>query len=43
MDIQKLGSCRNGYNECIEFVDKEFCNKYNMLWSNQTCNDPIYN
>jgi hypothetical protein len=37
----KLGSCRNNANICIDFVDNDTCNKYNMIWANKTCNDKI--
>lgn len=37
-----IGSCRLINNECIDFVDKEFCDKYpNMIWSKKTCNNPL--
>jgi len=36
-----IGSCRNINKECIDFVDKEFCDKYKMVWSNKTCHDPL--
>jgi hypothetical protein len=36
----KLGSCRNTNKKCIDFVDKDFCDKYNMDWKNKTCNEP---
>ncbi len=35
-----IGSCRNINKECIDFVNKEFCDKYKMKWSNKTCHDP---
>ena len=37
---QKIGSCRNINKECIDFVDKEFCDKYRMKWTSKTCNQP---
>jgi len=36
-----IGSCRNINKECIDFVDKQFCNKYNMIWSDKTCHDKL--
>jgi hypothetical protein len=44
-----LGSCRNNNKECIDFVTKDFCDKYNkyneynksMIWSNKTCQDSL--
>ena len=36
-----LGSCRNVNRECVDFVDKSFCSKYNMVWSEGTCHNPI--
>jgi hypothetical protein len=37
-----LGSCRQINNECIDFVDKKFCNKIpGMVWSDKTCNNPL--
>jgi len=35
----KLGSCRNNINECIDFFDEDECKKYNMKWSENTCFD----
>ena len=37
----KLGSCRIINKECIDFVTQDFCDNYNMEWSNKTCNDSI--
>jgi hypothetical protein len=40
-----LGSCRRANKECVDFVDKQFCDKYmkdGMMWSDQPCNMPIY-
>jgi hypothetical protein len=37
----KLGSCRNVNKECIDFVDKEYCDKYKMTWSKKTCREPF--
>jgi len=39
-EINKIGSCRNTNKECIDFVDKQFCDKYRMEWSTNTCNKP---
>jgi hypothetical protein len=36
-----LGSCRNINKECIDFVTKDFCDKYKMKWSNKTCQRPL--
>lgn len=37
-----LGSCRLIDNECIEFVDKKFCDKIpEMVWSSRTCHNPL--
>lgn len=36
-----LGSCRNTNKECVDFVNKQFCDKYNMKWSNKTCYDKL--
>lgn len=36
-----LGSCRNVNKECIDFVSKIFCDKYNLTWSPKTCHDPL--
>jgi len=37
-----LGSCRNINNECIDFIDKQFCDKISgMVWSEKTCNNPL--
>jgi hypothetical protein len=36
---KELGSCRRINKECIDFVTKDFCDQYNMEWSNKTCND----
>jgi hypothetical protein len=37
-----LGSCRLINNECVDFVDKKFCDSVpEMNWSNKTCNNPL--
>jgi len=36
-----IGSCRWVNKECIDFVDKKFCDKYKMTWSDKTCHDPL--
>ena len=42
-NTNKLGSCQHYNFECIDFVDKETCNKYNekmpiaFKWSNKPC------
>ena len=38
---QVIGSCRNINKECIDFVDKSFCKKYRMKWTNKTCHNPL--
>ena len=39
---KKLGSCRMINNECIDFVDKKYCDTINgMVWSDKTCNNPL--
>jgi len=38
---ENIGSCRNINKECIDFVSKDFCDKYNMTWSNKTCQHPL--
>jgi hypothetical protein len=38
-----IGSCRMVNKECIDFVDKPFCDKIpDMVWSDKTCNNPIF-
>lgn len=36
-----LGSCRYVNKECIDFVTPDFCKKYNMKWSPNTCQTPM--
>jgi hypothetical protein len=36
-----LGSCRWINKECIDFVDKKFCDKYKMTWSKESCHNPL--
>jgi hypothetical protein len=36
-----LGSCRQTNKECIDFVTKEFCDKYKMTWSERTCQNQL--
>jgi hypothetical protein len=38
---KQIGSCRNINKECIDFVDKKFCDKYRMKWSSKTCHQPL--
>jgi hypothetical protein len=38
---KKIGSCRNINKECVDYVDKEYCDKYKMVWSNKTCHDSL--
>lgn len=41
-DKSGLGSCRMINNECVDFVNKEFCDKVpGMVWSKKTCNNPL--
>jgi len=40
-NLKKLGSCRNINKECIDFVNKPFCDKYKMIWSDKTCHQPL--
>ena len=38
----KLGSCRINNFECVDFVDKQFCDKVpDMVWSDKTCQNPL--
>ena len=37
----KIGSCRNMNFECIDFVDKTFCDNNRMDWSELTCNNSL--
>jgi hypothetical protein len=36
-----IGSCRlmNNNKECIDFVNKNDCTNYNMIWSKKTCHE----
>jgi len=36
-----IGSCRNINKECVDFVDKKFCDNYRMTWSSKTCHEPL--
>jgi hypothetical protein len=36
-----IGSCRNTNKECIDFVNKNWCDKYKMTWVNKTCQQPL--
>ena len=38
---KSIGSCRNVNKECIDFVDKDYCDDYNMTWSEKPCNLPL--
>ena len=38
---KKIGSCRNINKECIDYVDKVYCDKYRMVWSDKTCNNSL--
>lgn len=40
-NIQSIGSCRNINKECIDFVDKSYCDKAKMTWSELTCNNSL--
>ena len=35
---KRLGSCRNVDRECIDFVNKKTCDKYEMRWEPVPCN-----
>jgi len=37
----KVGSCRLNNKECVDFLQKEDCDKYYMNWSNKSCHNPI--
>lgn len=41
IDINLIGSCRYSNKECIDFIDKKTCDKYDMLWSPKTCNNSL--
>lgn len=36
-----IGSCRFVNKECIDFVTKDYCDKYNMTWSDKTCHNQL--
>lgn len=38
---QKLGSCRDFYFTCIDFVNKKTCDRYGMRWADVPCNMPL--
>jgi hypothetical protein len=38
-NVKEIGSCRWVNKECVDFVDKEFCDKYKMTWSEETCHN----
>jgi hypothetical protein len=38
---KKLGSCRYANKECFDYVDKEYCDKFSMQWSEKPCNEPL--
>jgi hypothetical protein len=40
-NMQSIGSCRNINKECIDFVDKSYCDKSRMTWSELTCNNSL--
>jgi len=41
-DNEQFGSCRTmGAFECLDFVTKAECDKYNMVWSKETCSRPL--
>lgn len=37
----QIGSCRNNNKECVNFLQKKDCNKYNMEWYNKSCHNAI--
>jgi hypothetical protein len=39
--LDKVGSCRNMNFECIDFVNKAFCDDKKMTWSELTCNNSL--
>jgi len=42
LDKSGLGSCRMINKECVDFVNKDFCDKVpGMVWSERTCNNPL--
>lgn len=36
-DNNIIGSCRNINKECIDFVTKEYCDHYKLVWNKNTC------
>ena len=40
-NMQSIGSCRNMNKECIDFVDKSYCDKARMTWSELTCSNSL--
>lgn len=38
---ERLGSCRRIDRECVDFVNKKTCDKYDMRWEPVPCNTPI--
>lgn len=38
---QILGSCRFANKECFDYVNKKFCDRFNMDWSTKTCNEML--
>lgn len=41
-DNEIFGSCRTmGAFECLDFVTKNECDKYEMVWSKETCSRPL--
>ena len=41
-DNEQFGSCRKmGAFECLDFVTNTECDKYGMIWSEETCSRPL--
>jgi hypothetical protein len=36
-DNKYIGSCRNMNKECVDFVSKEYCDHYKLVWNENTC------
>jgi hypothetical protein len=41
ININLIGSCRYSNKECVDFIDKKKCDKYDMIWSPKTCNNNL--
>jgi hypothetical protein len=40
-DTGILGSCRRINKECVDFVSRQFCDRYQMTWDEKPCIEPI--